>query len=235
MRWVIVLVLLVLPSIASADDVAPELETADLRTRARTELRALLSDADRKRFPGMYVAVDRDASELVGQVACDDDGDFVILLSDAMLRLAAHLAWASLYEGTAIDDYASFLAQAQVPGKRLLPPPAGFHRAPIPAGYDERLGEVISFLLARELVRFRAGELVCAHPTVTVESGDDTWTDAERRVARVVASTIYPRHAAERDTEARARLAEIGRGDVGAQAVTKLFVRFRPTYGVQHP
>ena len=167
---------------ANADEVAPELEGADLRQVAGAELRRLarsMSASEQKRLVGIYAAFDDDASDPIAQVACDDDGDYVIVLSEAMLRLASYLA-----HGASDDDsaaYARFVAHSQVPGRRLLPPPAGFFGTRLPGTtFESRLREALSFVIARELAHLRAGDLTCDHPTATHEHGDDAWTAPEQ-------------------------------------------------------
>lgn len=242
------------PRRAEADEVAPALETADLRTKAQAELRNLwnaLPTSDRRRLAGMYVAFDADAADPFAQVACDDDGDDVVVMSDAMLRLAADVArGASLDEANGtrkLEEHAGYLARTQVPGRRLLPPAAGFYTATkAGATEDERLREILAFLVARELVHFRTGDLACPHPTATKESGDDAWTAAERRRARETAASVYPGRFAERDGEAVARLLEANVAEKGALALLRFFAQFEaertsamgaflPTYLRDHP
>lgn len=238
---------------ALADEVAPELEGADLRVMAQAELKRLASAmaaGDRSRLAGLYVAFDASVSDPVAQVACDDDGDYVVLLSDAMLRLLTHVARAASYDeanaSRKIEEYAGFVARSQVPGRRLLPPPPGFYVAEKPAStYDERFDEALAFVLARELAHLRAGDLVCPRPTVTKESGDDVWTSAEQRRAVELAITVYPGPQLERDTEATARVHSSGRTERGALALLRFFAQleverravggFSPSYLARHP
>jgi hypothetical protein len=253
---VFIVALLALTGTASAraDEIAPDLEGSDLRVKAQTELKRLLARLapnDQKRLVGVYVAFDTSMSDPIAQVACDDDGDYVVLLSDAMLRLVAHVARAESYDepngSRKIEEYAAFLARAQTPGRRLLPPPPGFYIAEKPAvDFEDRLGDVLAFVLAHELTRLRAGDLVCPRPTATKESGDEVWTSAEQRKAAEVAGSIYPGRALERDSEALARVRESGRTEKGALALARFFTqfdaerlmasgRFAPTYLAHHP
>ncbi len=239
---------------AHADEVAPDLERADFRATAQAELKKLVSampQNDQKRLTGIYVAFDASASDPIAQVACDDDGDYVVLLSDAMLRLLAHVARAQSFDeangSRKIEEYAAFLVRAQIPGRRLLPPPPGFYIAEKPATtYDERLSDALSFVIARELTHFRAGDHVCSKPTATKESGDDTWTSAEQRKASEIAQTVYPGRHVERDSEAIVRALDAGRSEMGALALLRFFTqletekvvavgRFSPSYLAQHP
>lgn len=249
-------VVTVLPSRrARADETAPELETVELRQKAQAELRRLLptlSDAERRRLVGVYLAFDPSPSDPIAQVACDDDGDYVVVLSDAMLRLVANVARAQSFdegnEGSRrIEDYAAFLARVQIPGWRLLPPPPGFYTAANPAATaDDRQGEALSFVLARELAHLRAGDLVCPHPTATKEHGDDVWTSAEQKTAKEIAARVYPGAATTRDDEAIAGVIAAGRTEAGAIGLLRFFTRleteraihaarFLPSYLATHP
>ncbi len=246
LAFVLAFLVLSLSRTAHADEIAPELEGADLRVKARGELRRLvaaLPERERARLVGVYVAIDPSPSEPIAQVACDDDGDPVVLVSDAMLRLVAQIARADIgdeHEGTRkVEAYATFLARSQAPGRRLLPPPPGSYAS---AGEDdaraERLGEALAFVLGSELARLGAAELVCPRPTATRESGDDTWTPAERRMAADVAARTYPGTTLlDRDRDAFGGV----RPTRGALAVLRFFAtlegatgRFAPRYATDH-
>ena len=248
------LVLLACPAPALADEIAPELETVELRAKAEAEAKKLfagLVPTDRRRLVGLYVAFDRSDSDPSAMPACDDDGDYVLVVSDAMLRLASLVARAQSYDEAngshAVEDYAEFAARSQVPGRRLVPPPSGFFAAPIAdSTHESRLREALSFLLARELAHLRAGEMICGRPTATHESGDDEWTATEQRQARETAARMYRGAGVERDTEATVRVLESGRGEEGALGVLRFFAhleraraahgsRFTPSYLVHHP
>jgi hypothetical protein len=246
-------VMLLLPSNARADEVAPELEGADLRVWAQLELKKLLANLppnDQQRLVGIYAAFDANTSDPFAQVACDDDGDYVILISDAMLRLTTHIARAASYDELnntrKVEDYAAFIARSQIAGRRLLPPSPGFYVTTKRAAttYDDRFGEALAFIVARELAHLRGGDLVCPKPTATKESGDDTWTVAEQRKAVDIAHATYPGRQTERDTEAMTRVLETGTTERGAIALLRFFVqldaeapagRFVPTYQTTHP
>jgi hypothetical protein len=241
------------PRAAHADEIAPELETLELRQKAQSEAKRLLSDLaanDRRRLVGAYVAFDGNASDPSAMAACDDDGDYVIVLTDAMLRLVSLVARAQSDDESnathGVEDYASFLAASQVPGRRVLPPPPGFYASPDTGSTQEmRLREALSFVIARELTHFRAGDLVCGHPTATHENGDDVWTTSEQRHALETAASLYPGRA-PRDEEAITRVLDAGRSEQGALGLLRFFAqletdrstpakRFVPTYLVQHP
>jgi hypothetical protein len=240
---------------ARADEVAPELEALELREGARAELTKLvagLTPEDKKRLVGVYVAFDPTPSDALAQVACDDDGDYVVVLSDGLLRLAHAVARAQADDeerGThRVDEYAAFLAASQVPGRRLLPPPAGSYEgspASSSAGLrEERLAEALSFVVARELAHLRAADLVCPRPSATREHGDDVWTAAEQRAASEAARALYPNprtRPAERDAEAVRRVRAAGHETAGAVAWLRFVARledaarFRASYVVTHP
>jgi hypothetical protein len=246
------------PRVAQADEIAPELETLELRQKAQADAKRLVDDLtanDRRRLTGVYVAFDASASDPSAMAACDDDGDYVVVISDAMLRLVSLVARAQSDDesnGThGVEGYASFLATSQLPGRRLLPPPPGFYASSSPSpdagsSQEARLREALSFVIARELTHFRAGDLVCAHPTATHENGDDVWTASEQRHALETASSLYPGRATPRDEEATTRVLEAGRTEQGALGLLRFFAqleterstpakRFVPTYLAQHP
>src|SRR5262249_34110246 len=153
---------------------------------------------------------------------------YVVVLSEAMLRLASHLARAD--DGDRVDAYASFVARSQLPGRRLVPPPPGYFALPGPP-HAVRLGETLSFLIARELAHARAGDVVCPNPTATRESQDDVWTADERRKAAEVAATVYPGHQSERDAEATERVLESGATETGARTLLRFFERLESRPG----
>jgi hypothetical protein len=246
--------LLLCPAAGRADEIAPELETVELHAKAEAEAKRLfagLSAADRRRLVGVYVAFDRNDNDPSAMAACDDDGDYVLVVTDAMLRLVSLVARAQSYDEAngshAVDDYAEFAARSQVPGRRLVPPPSGFFTAPVAdSSHDQRLREALAFVLARELAHLRAGDLVCGRPTATHEHGDDEWTPLEQRHALETAARLYPGAATPRDTEATVRVLDAGRSEEGALGLLRFLAqleaeraargsRFSPTYLAQHP
>lgn len=247
----LLLLLSFLTPVAFADEVAPELEGSDLRVRAQLELRRVfiaLPPADQRKLTGMYVAFDSSVSDPIAQVACDDDGDYVVLLSDAMLRLVSFVARAETHDEVTGDkrlrDYAAFLARSQTAGRRLLPPPPGFFAARgawSPEVYEARLNETLSFVVAGELARARRGDLVCPKPTPTKESGDEVWSVGESRKAAEVAAKVYP-GADSRDVDAITSALDVGYSERGAFALLHFFTEleiqstsFLPTYLLHHP
>jgi hypothetical protein len=210
-----------------------------------------MSPIDQRRLVGAYVAFEPSVSDPIAMTACDDDGDYVVVVSDAMLRLVACVARAATYDDAnsnhKVEEYGSFLAVSQVPGRRLLPPPPGFYGPEKAANtYEDRLTEALAFVVARELAHLRAGDLVCPKPTATRESGDDQWTASEERKALETAKMIYPGRSSERDTEAMMRVLEVGHTERGALSLLRFFTqfeaerrfadaRFAPTYGLHHP
>jgi hypothetical protein len=231
---------------AAADEVAPALEGADLRVRASLALGVLVAAKPDAKLRGLYAAFDGDTSDASVMAACDDDGDYVIVMSDAMLRLASFVARLAVDDeahGThKLDDYAEHLAKNQVAGKRLLPPAAGAYAADVDLSTQTRWGEIVLFLYARELARLRAGDLVCPHPTTTKERGDDEWTAAEESAATAVARTLYPGKQAERDASAVAEIRALGQEVTGSRELVQFLARFVaasprvvPTYLALHP
>jgi hypothetical protein len=182
---------------------------------AQDELRALvaaLPAGARARVPGVYVAFDPSPRDVVALAACDDDGDYVVVLSEALLVLAEHATHAAaLDEGGAQDalaTLASHYAREQQPNARLLPPPAGAFETEdtreLETAHTLRFREALSGIIARELSMMTAGDLVCPRPTATRERGDDVWTDEESRNARALADVLYasPARRVARDEDA---------------------------------
>ncbi len=216
---------------AVADERAPALRGEELRQRARFEFeklfRALPSSAQ-KSLTGAYLAFDPSPGDLLAQVGCDDDGDYVVIVTDAMLHLASNVAFVlGEPEVTAtdrLDAYASLLVRER-PWDRLPPPPGGFHvgaRTPEEsADYESALG----FLLAHEIARLAHGDIACGSPTTTKERGDDRWTDAEQKRALTDAKAIYPANGAARDREGVDLLIRVGEADRGAVGLARFFDR----------
>ncbi len=105
-RWSLVAVVLAIafaPKRAAADEIAPELETLELRQKAQAEMRrafGALAEKDRRRLVGTYLAIDPSPAEPIAQAACDDDGDYVVVLSDALLVALEHFARATAEDDT---------------------------------------------------------------------------------------------------------------------------------------
>ncbi len=247
------------PGKADASDLAPSLGVEELRDVARIELKRQLGVLDpesARKLVGTYVVFEPDLADPLAAPACDDDGDAVVVLSDAMLRLAADVARAGAVDektGTRhVEDYSAFLARVQLPGRKLLPPPPGFYLgsesargAPVE---DDRLHEGVAFLVGHELARLRAGDVVCPKPTATREGGDDTWTVDEHKRAMREAGRVFQMGGVQslRDDEATKRMITSGRGTHGALALLRFFEqyerdrmvftsRFVPTYLAHHP
>lgn len=255
----ILLALLVLGSASAAradatSPSSPSFVREALRSEARlrgAELLARLPEIERQRFVGAYVAISPDAADPAAFAGCDDDGDYVLVVTDAMLALVADVARARSFDeanGTSkIADHAAFLARAQLPGRRLLPPPPGFYTADVPGTTaDERRGEALVFVLARALATLRGGDVVCSHPTATRERGDAEWTAHEDRSARARIATLSHGDDARRDADATTMVLDAGASTQGALALLAFFERleierlasasrFTPTYLLDHP
>jgi hypothetical protein len=206
--------------------------------------------ADKRReLVGTYVAFEENPSDWIAQVTCDDDGDFVILLSQGMLRLASYLAHGvAAGAPSKIDEYAALVARAQLPKQRLVPPPPGYFAADEDrARYESALREILGFLLADELERFLARELRCPNPTATTEARDAVWSDNEHDLAIGLGRTVYPdarerELAHEESALDRLRGLSPAVGTDGARALLRFLDRFQaeksrfsPRYAEFHP
>jgi len=192
------------PARAQSADPAPSLALPAAHRQAALELGMLvgrLSAEARRRLTGVYVAFDTSATDIGSMAACDDDGDYVIVVSDALLRLADFVAQAEATDEVfwthKLDEYATFLAESQRSGTRALPPPPGFFDAAQARSARKleiesaRLHEIVTGVVAHELAHLLQGDLVCPNPTATHERGDDEWTHEEREHAITVAEKLY--------------------------------------------
>ncbi len=173
-----------------------------------------------QKLTGVYVAFDPDPRAPLAIAACDDDGDFVVVLSDAMLTLVDAVARAKATDdalgSSKLDAYARLLAKAQRPGERLLTPPAGFYDAAqstpeISRAQAKQFRAITTYLVATEIAHMTAGDLVCASPTATHERGDDEWTTKERDAALAATRDVHEaRHVATADARGAALATEAG-------------------------
>jgi hypothetical protein len=204
-----------------------------IATRALAEALLLLPQAERARVTGVYVAVDDDASEVNAYAACDDDGDYVVVLTLAMMRLVDSVALARAYDearGTRfVEELARYYAGAQRPGARLLPPPPGLFdeeasSLQLRRLHDARARDALAFLVTRELLHGAKNDLVCPHPTPTREPGDGVWTADERRAGLATARRLAAvgggvDRGLDRDAEAVRLTRAAGRTEAGILAL----------------
>ena len=229
---------LALAATARADaPAAPGLSTLAAHKITSEALRAVvakLPDADQQKIVGVYVAFHADPKAPLALAACDDDGDYVVVVSDALLGLADAVARAEATDdafGTKkLDEYAALLAKAQRPGERLLTPPAGFyepsHATPeVLAAQAKRFRAIATYLVATEAAHMTAGDLVCPRPTATHERGDDEWTASEQAAALSAARAVHdPRRVFTADAHGAALATRAGEAeDAYAGLLTPVF------------
>jgi hypothetical protein len=252
---------------AQSVDPAPQVHASVLRHAASLEFVAMM-----KRLPpeakqtliGAYVAFDESPTDVSAMTGCDDDGDYVVVVSDALLRLAGFVAEAAasdeIYGTNRVDDYAAFLADAasrsgpKSPVRPVPPPPGFFDRQAGPASKAlarfelgrARFREIVAAIVSHELAELLQRHLVCAHPTPTHEQGDDQWTSEERESAALVAARLYtPERVLAADEAATALVLEAGFSELGSLAWLKTMDRVEhaekeaghpvPTYLRLHP
>jgi hypothetical protein len=209
------LALLLAPGVAAADNqLTPTLSPLGRHVEATEELRSLvavLPDTTQAKVRGIYVAFVPTPVDVSVQAACDDDGDPVVVVSDALLVLVEHVTHAAARSSAGshapLIALALHYARDQRAGERLLPPGAGaFEEMDSRATeilHTARFREALAGILAHELSIFLRGELACPNPTATHERGDDVWTDEEAALGQQIAARLYGgRHAERRDRDA---------------------------------
>jgi hypothetical protein len=182
-----------------ARPIAPSLTPALLHQRIQEQLDIRMRElptATQRRLVGTYVAFDPDLTQAYALVSCDDDGDHVIVISDAMIELAQRVAEAAADDeinGTQkLSLYGSTLASQTASNVRLLPPPAGFYEGTHDyAREGELFDEAMHGIVSQELARLVRGHLVCPRPTPAHETADDVWTPAERAYAFKLEGKLY--------------------------------------------
>jgi hypothetical protein len=235
---------------AQVTEVARGATVSVLRNAAALELEAAersLSLGARHALTGIYVAFDESRTDVSAMVACDDDGDYVVVVSDALLMLAGFVAQAEaadeMHRTHKVDEYARFLAEAETkraaprraPARPVPPPPGFFEGAPSrdPRVLDlerARMREILASIVTHEVAHLLAGELVCPNPTATHEKGDDEWTAEERERALDGASRIYtPDSVLAADALATTLLLAAERNQLGSFAWLRTMERLEPS------
>jgi hypothetical protein len=170
------------------------------RSQADAALRGLvnhLSPATRRRVTGIYVAADTSSRDPYAMAGCDDDGDYVVVISDPLLTLLDYVAVASANDEVSgthkLDELAAFVGRNARAGARLLAPPAGFFDGQDDNAKSElaarRFSESLAGVLAHELAHAPT-DLQCGAPTATHERGDDVWTLEEGAAAFALAPLL---------------------------------------------
>jgi hypothetical protein len=188
-----------------------------LRRSADDAVRALAprfseSEPAASRLVGAYVALDPSVTEATALAACDDDGDPVVMITQAFFELMASLADTAVADVAAphdaharvaatyprlprVEAYAALLAaqtQSAAPERaRPVEPAPGTFTGPSGAASAELEGRLydamIESVVAVELAHLARGDVLCAHPTPTREAADADWSPAEAAAAREMA------------------------------------------------
>jgi hypothetical protein len=205
-------------------------------TEELERLTAKLSAANAKRLQGVYVAFDTKATDPIALAACDDDGDYAVVMSDALLRMMSCVAQAKATDevfGThKLEDYAAWLVLDQTRRAPLIAPPSNWwdeaearNAAKVELEHA-RMREALSGVVAQELMHFIFGDIVCPNPTSAREVGDAEWTREERDHALSVASKVYtPSRVLAADGTGTLLSLEAGRTEEGASALLSAFDR----------
>jgi hypothetical protein len=181
---------------ADADVIAPALlddAIVDDAARALDDLVASLSPEEAHALEGVYVALERSRVDVVAMPACDDDGDYVIVISRGLLELVENVAYADASDRVRgshlLAEYGALLARSQRADVAPLPVPAaaspavGAPRDPVGQVARAFARDALAWLVADELAHAVARRFTCPAPTLTREQGDDVWSDDEQRSA----------------------------------------------------
>lgn len=211
-------------------EIAPGLSLASLHEEASAALQRLA--ALRPLPPGLYAAFDADPVHPYVVPGCDDDGDAVVALSDAALKLLEYASYALAQDevhGTRMRDaYAERLGASQRPSARLIPPGEWFFQA-IDAAVERRatghFRAGLLFWLGRAASVHDAQEFRCSAPNLLREHGDRTWTRAERGVALARAAALDPSRDDNRSLWALAGALALGGSETAAITVSEVAAR----------
>jgi len=227
-----------------------------LHRQATEELKVLIATLDppaRDKLVGAYVAFDATMNDLGAMAGCDDDGDYVVVVSDALLSVIDGTSRAQATDK--LDAYASFLVRNARPHTKLAAPPPGFFdvqlvssAASTPQRRAEtqaaRARDALSGVLAHELAHMTSGDVTCRHPTAGRESGDDTWTAGEQARSFEAAERTYtPQRVLAADSAGTSMVLSAGRGVDGLVGLLSVLDRvernaregYAPTYLKLHP
>lgn len=188
--------LLATPAVASAPD--PILTSA---------FQGVIADRSESVVPP-YLAISSDRARWFAHAACDDDGDNVIVISQALISLVYDIA-RSQDAHDKIVAYRDLLRRNPVSANATLPPPAHFF-SPATASTESdetaaRARSMFVYLFSVELLRFESNTVVCAHPDRTREANDNRWSSSEQRFLDFYVAKESPLIAADGAIVARVR------------------------------
>jgi hypothetical protein len=172
------------PSVAGAQDPISNTDIGWLRQHTGAlmqELIAALPDVAKQRVQGIPLAIDDTPGEVNAFAACNK-GAAVMVVSDGLLDISAHLAQArandDVFGSRKVDDYINFIAQTQKPNRPITPPPRGFFDpaqqadARRVARQHDMLDEMLGFVLGHELAHHHLGHLPCTGGAGFLGSGN---------------------------------------------------------------
>ena len=246
--------------VARADEITPMLLRESAHDDATGELLALLAALtapEQRKIEGLYLAFDPSTTEVASLPACDDDGDYVVVMTEGLLRLAESVSFAKASDDVRgshiIDDYGALLARPQsVTGASIsesrpvapLPPPPSSKAASVaalgraPAGGAPPVVErahaifqdLLLWLMAAEVAHVLAGDYSCPNPTAAHEHADEVWTPSEH-VAAIVSARSRMGHQARADAWATTSLLALGRPYAAALAWLDVLAPIERTRG----
>lgn len=141
---------------------------------------------------GFYIAFDPDVRLAYGTAACDDDGDYVVVVSDALLLTASYAALGE-------EEASSFAtALTRTPRASRLPVPGSVPKAHDDAASSAYYINTVHTLLVREMTplatkdgRGIPARYRCPSPTETHEAADSVWTVDEQRAATMHGDRVH--------------------------------------------
>jgi hypothetical protein len=144
---------------------------------------------------GLYAVLDPTANEVYAAASCDDDGDYVVVVSRGLFEVAFRVATALVRNDMASLGRYFLTLRNQAEGTALPSPPAAFFERGRGSNGSDAFTlehEILVRVMAPELMRVQAHHVHCANPTAHREAEDAVWTEGEHKAAWQRASDVRP-------------------------------------------